>query len=57
MQWNHKHAVALQSVFEALDEQNIPWMIMRNYEGLPEVNTSKDIDIAIPRKDWKKAGN
>lgn len=55
MQWNHKHAVALQSVFEALDEQNIPWMIMRNYERLPEVNTSKDIDIAIPRKDWKKS--
>lgn len=55
MVWNHNHAEALKSVFEALDSNNIKWMIMRNYEGLPEINTSKDIDIAIPRADWKKA--
>ena len=55
MIWSHEHAEALRSVFEALDNNNIHWMIMRNYEGLPEINTSKDIDIAIPRKDWKRA--
>lgn len=57
MIWNHEHADALRDVFTALDSNNIRWMIMRNYEGLPEVNTSQDIDIAIPRNDWKRARN
>lgn len=55
MIWRTEHAEALKAVFKALDCGNIRWMIMRNYEGLPEVNTSKDIDIAIPRQDWKGA--
>lgn len=55
MVWNHNHAEALMDVFEILDGNNIKWMIMRNYEGLPENNTSKDIDIAISRTDWNIA--
>lgn len=55
MVWKAEHAAALENVFKELDNNNVCWMIMRNYEGLPEVNTSKDIDIAIPRRDWKRA--
>lgn len=55
MVWKAEHAAALENVFEELDNNNVCWMIMRNYEGLPKINTSKDVDIAIPRRDWKKA--
>lgn len=49
--WSDFHAYALRSVFDALDNSDIRWMVLRNYEGLPQSNRSKDIDIALPRED------
>lgn len=53
--WTQIQAQALSKVFEVLDNNNIPWMIMRNYEGLPNQNNSKDIDMAIPKRCWRNA--
>lgn len=52
--WTDKHANVLQAVFEALNKSGIPWMVLRNYEGLPFYNRAKDIDITVPKKDFKK---
>lgn len=51
MTWSHEHAAALASVFEALNRSGIPWLVLRNYEGLPEENRSKDIDLGLEKKD------
>lgn len=53
--WTRIQAQALTKVFEILNSNNIPWMIMRNYEGLPNNNNSKDVDMAIPKKYWCQA--
>lgn len=52
--WTDKHANALQAVFEALNKSGMQWMVLRNYEGLPFYNRAKDIDITLPKKDFKK---
>lgn len=38
-------------VFSFLNE-NADYAVLRNYEGLPYENKSRDIDIAIEKKDW-----
>lgn len=53
--WSREQARALKVVFNALDQNSIPWLVLRNYEGLPEVNRSKDIDLGIGDKDIGKA--
>ena len=35
----------ITTFFNELDVQEISYAVLRNYEGLPEINTSKDIDI------------
>jgi thymidylate kinase len=37
----------LQRFFTELNENGIRWCVLRNYEGLPEHNSSEDIDILI----------
>lgn len=53
--WSEKQAKALQAVFEALNKSGIPWLVLRNYEGLPWNNRSKDIDIGVKKRDFSKA--
>lgn len=38
----------LQRFFTELNENGIRWCVLRNHEGLPEHNSSDDIDILIP---------
>ena len=40
----------LKKLFDYLNQQ-IPYALLRNFEGLPEQNDSRDIDIAIAHKD------
>lgn len=41
----------LKKLFDYLNQQ-IPYALLRNFEGLPEQNDSRDIDIAIAHKDY-----
>ena len=55
MTWSDEQAKALASVFEALNRSGIPWLVLRNYEGLPEENRSKDIDLGLEKKEIDRA--
>ena len=50
--WTSEHARALRTVIELLNESGIPWLILRNYKGLPQRNRAKDIDIAVRKEDF-----
>lgn len=41
----------LKALFDYLN-QHVCYALLRNFEGLPEHNNSRDIDIAIDRKDY-----
>ena len=43
----------LAALFDHLNE-NCEYAVLRNFEGLPERNDSRDIDIIIERKSYKK---
>lgn len=43
----------LKQIFEWLN-QHTEYAVLRNFEGLPYHNNSRDIDIAIERKEWIK---
>lgn len=47
--WTDLQAKALKAVFDTLNEAGIDWLIVRSYEGLPEVNTAKDVDLIVPK--------
>lgn len=46
-------AALLTKIFDILNKES-KYAVLRNYEGLPEKNTSRDIDIAIEKKDFLK---
>lgn len=45
--WGRLHAKIFDSFIRELNSENIKYFILRNYEGLPDVNESKDIDLII----------
>lgn len=45
--WNEFHAKIFDDYIQKLEKNNIKYFILRNYEGLPEGNESKDIDLII----------
>ena len=47
MTWSNKHRDILKTFMRQLDQAGIKFFIIRNYEGLPERNTSKDVDIVV----------
>ena len=47
----NKLSQIVAEVFSFLNE-NVDYAVLRNYEGLPYENKSRDIDIAIEKKDW-----
>lgn len=53
--WTSEHAQALRDVFNDLTQSEIPWMVAKNYEGLPNLNYSKDVDILVDKKFFLKA--
>ncbi|PCI87005.1 MAG: hypothetical protein COB24_07430 [Hyphomicrobiales bacterium] len=47
----------LSVFFEELNKSEIDYLVLRNYEGLPETNSSKDVDFLIADEDHLKAHN
>lgn len=45
--WDKRHGEILVSILNLFDEENIRYFIIRNYEGLPDRNSSKDVDIIV----------
>lgn len=45
--WDEHCARIFSEYVEKLNKENIRYFVLRNYHGLPEVNTSKDVDIII----------
>jgi len=52
--WGSEHSKVVKELFDNLNKNNIKWMVLRNYEGLPEKNRSKDIDLVMKKKDFKE---
>ena len=53
--WSKKEAQALRFLFNRFDKADIHWMVFRNFEGLPDENPSKDVDLLINRKQIPEA--
>ncbi|MDR0865644.1 MAG: hypothetical protein LBO74_12035 [Candidatus Symbiothrix sp.] len=53
--WGKIHTTALLHFFDRLNQEHIDWLVVRNYEGLPDNNPSKDVDLAIAKQQWKQA--
>ena len=53
--WGKLQSKAFQMISHELNKEGIQWMVMRNYEGLPYENRSKDLDIGIAHKDFKRS--
>lgn len=45
--WDERHGKILTEFLKALDDSSIKYFILRGYEGLPNRNPSKDVDIMI----------
>lgn len=57
IEWDKRHADILQSFLYLLDQNNIRYLILKNDNGLPFKNFSKDVDIVIEPGQYKKAAN
>lgn len=55
MDWGKEHGQILLDLIKVLDLEGIRYFILRNYKGLPDVNTSKDVDIVIDPLKAKRA--
>ena len=53
--WNETNAKIFVDFVKELNHTDIKYFVLRNYEGLPEKNPSKDIDIIIEPGTFKKA--
>ena len=45
--WDKRHGKILLDFLGKLSENDIKWFILRGYEGLPDINPSKDVDVMI----------
>ena len=48
----NNYTADFQSKFFILLNSKIDYVVLRNFEGLPERNDSRDIDIALKRSDY-----
>lgn len=55
VEWDKRHASLLQDFLGRLSERGIRYVILKNEEGLPYKNHSKDVDIVIEPGTYKKA--
>ncbi|KAA6303774.1 MAG: Thymidylate kinase [Candidatus Ordinivivax streblomastigis] len=53
--WNTISANIFSELIKKFKEKGIRYFILRNYEGLPEFNNSKDVDIIIEPGSYEKA--
>ena len=53
--WNHEQGAIFTILVEEFKKQNIRYFVLRNYDGLPDENTSKDVDIIIEPGKLKKS--
>ncbi len=53
--WENFHAQVFSDFILELNTNNVKYFILRNFEGLPQFNLSKDIDIIIKPGSYKKA--
>lgn len=56
-QWTNVHSNIFEQLISEFNTNNIRYFVLRNYEGLPEINNSKDIDIIIAPNSYKTASN
>ncbi len=47
LMWDCRHGDIFRQFTSELSRQGIRYFVLRNYEGLPDVNTAKDVDIVI----------
>lgn len=52
--WTELNAKIFADFIDKLNASGVRYFVLRNYEGLPEVNKSKDIDIIIEPGSFKK---
>lgn len=45
--WSSLHAAFISQFFMELNMHGIRYFVLRNYEGLPETNSGKDVDVVI----------
>lgn len=55
VKWSGIHAGILAEVLKQFTLNNIRYFILRNYEGLPEINNSQDVDIIIEPGGYSRA--
>jgi thymidylate kinase len=55
IEWRNLHAQIFSSLINKLNKEEVKYFILRNFEGLPNNNTSKDIDIIIEPGSYKKS--
>ncbi len=53
--WDERHGKILSSFLIKLTDNGLKWFIIRGYEGLPDKNPSKDVDIMVEPGREKKA--
>lgn len=53
--WEKRHAKIFHEYIMLLNREKIAYFILRNFEGLPEVNNSKDIDLIIEPGTYERA--
>jgi thymidylate kinase len=53
--WGEQQSQTIKALFSELDQKKIDWMVFRNFEGLPDNNDSKDVDLLIRRTHIAKA--
>lgn len=55
--WDKRHGKILQNLIDEFNNVGIRYFILRNYEGLPYENKSKDVDILIDPKKVQESNN
>lgn len=55
--WSEAHAAILRDYFARLDDAGIRCFVLRNHSGLPDENSSKDVDLVIEPGAYKRASS
>jgi hypothetical protein len=53
--WNERHGRILSDILLRFTQSGIRYFILRNFENLPNINPSKDVDIMVDTKHTKEA--
>lgn len=53
--WDERSCAIFSEIIREFEKEKIEYFILRNHKGLPEVNTSKDIDLVIRPEQLRQA--